>query len=47
LPTIERDTAGVCPRPSFKVAQDWLKMFQFRRISGDAAAARGMPRLAR
>ncbi|KPW93371.1 hypothetical protein ALO79_200320 [Pseudomonas syringae pv. castaneae] len=44
---MERDTAGVCPRPSFRVAQDWLKMFQFRRICGEAAAARGMLRLAR
>ncbi|MNO91362.1 hypothetical protein D3C76_829030 [compost metagenome] len=47
LPTIERDTAGVCPRPMRRITQDCLKMFQSSCICGDTAAARGIQRLAR
>ncbi|MNJ78140.1 hypothetical protein D3C77_758070 [compost metagenome] len=47
LPTIERDTAGVCFRPMRRVAAVWLKMFHCSFSSGDEAAARGMARLAR
>jgi len=44
---MERDTAGVCPSPMRRVAQDWVKIFQSRRSCGVDAAARGMLRLAR
>ncbi|MNN54543.1 hypothetical protein D3C81_1693660 [compost metagenome] len=47
LPTIERDTAGGCPRPMRRIAHDCLKMFQSNGICGEAAAARGIQRLAR
>ncbi len=30
-----------------KVAHDWVKMFQLSFISGEAASARGIPKLAR
>src|SRR5690606_28089334 len=45
LPTSERETAGVWPKPIFIVAQDWRKIFQSIFNSGKAAGPVGILQL--